>query len=179
VGRFVVNECNNPKVILVERGTLFGYNNLVVDFRNLIEMKKQGNAVVFDATHSVQLPGAGEGKSLGLKEHVFPLMKAAVAVGIDGLFMEVHENPEQALSDAESQISMEMAQSILNYLSSQYHGKSAYFTHEINNTMMIVLNTAEYLKSEIVNNQLKSTQIIQFLEKIEKAVHKLSHSLKN
>lgn len=114
VARFVVNQCGNPKVTLVERGTNFGYNNLVVDFRNLVEMRKYNNAVVFDATHAVQLPGAGNGKSSGLRDMVPPLVRAALAVGIDGLFMEVHENPSQALSDADTQITMETAELILN-----------------------------------------------------------------
>jgi 2-dehydro-3-deoxyphosphooctonate aldolase (KDO 8-P synthase) len=114
IARYLVKECKNPKVILVERGTNFGYNNLVVDFRNLVEMRKHGNAVVFDATHAVQLPGAGDGKSSGLREMVPPLVRAALAVGVDGIFMEVHEDPAKALSDADTQISMETAELILN-----------------------------------------------------------------
>lgn len=113
VARYLTQECGNPKVVLVERGTNFGYNNLVVDFRNLVEMRKLGHVVVFDATHSVQLPGAGEGKSSGLREMVIPLIKAAMAVGVDGVFMEVHENPQNALSDADTQVSMETADVII------------------------------------------------------------------
>lgn len=105
--------CGNNKVTLVERGTNFGYNNLVVDFRNLIDMKSQGHGVIFDATHAVQLPGALEGKSSGLRHMVRPLVRAALAVGVDGIFMEVHKCPEKALSDADTQISMELAEVIL------------------------------------------------------------------
>ncbi|MES2615149.1 MAG: 3-deoxy-8-phosphooctulonate synthase [Bdellovibrionota bacterium] len=113
VAKYLVEQCGNPKVILVERGTNFGYNNLVVDFRNLVDMKKFGNAVVFDATHAVQLPGAGDGKSSGLRDMVPHLVKAAVAVGVDGVFMEVHSNPAQALSDADTQLSPKAAELIL------------------------------------------------------------------
>ncbi|BBH52930.1 3-deoxy-8-phosphooctulonate synthase [Fluviispira sanaruensis] len=109
-----VEKCGNSKVILVERGTCFGYNNLVVDFRNLVEMHTQGHAVVFDATHSVQLPGAGNGKSSGLRHMVHPLVRAAMAIGVDGIFMEVHPNPTQACSDADTQLSMQAAEIILD-----------------------------------------------------------------
>lgn len=108
-----IQSLGNQKVILVERGTCFGYNNLVVDFRNLVEMHKEGHAVIFDATHSVQLPGAGGGKSSGLRHMVHPLARAAIAVGVDGIFMEVHKNPTCALSDADTQLSMELAETIL------------------------------------------------------------------
>jgi 2-dehydro-3-deoxyphosphooctonate aldolase (KDO 8-P synthase) len=108
-----LNQCGNNKVTLVERGTNFGYNNLVVDFRNLVDMKKENHAVIFDATHAVQLPSAASGKSSGLRHMVRPLVRAALAVGVDGIFMEVHECPEKALSDADTQISMELAEVIL------------------------------------------------------------------
>ncbi|MCW3796677.1 3-deoxy-8-phosphooctulonate synthase [Sphingomonas sp. BN140010] len=85
--------------MLCERGTSFGYNNLVVDMRSLVLMRDAGCPVVFDATHSVQLPGGMGDKSGGQREFVHPLARAAVAVGVDGLFMECHPNPEQALSD--------------------------------------------------------------------------------
>ncbi len=117
VAQYVAQECHNPKVILVERGTCFGYNNLVVDFRNLVEMGSQGNAVVFDATHSAQLPGASNGKSSGLRSMVRPLARAAVAVGVQGLFMEVHENPALALSDADTQLTLDMAVEIIKDMS--------------------------------------------------------------
>ncbi|MGH7781078.1 MAG: 3-deoxy-8-phosphooctulonate synthase [Candidatus Binataceae bacterium] len=96
-----VTESGNHRVILTERGFSFGYNNLVTDLRALVIMRSFGYPVVFDATHSAQLPGGGEGgqNSGGQREFVAPLARAATAVGIDGIFMEVHENPDQALSD--------------------------------------------------------------------------------
>ena len=91
--------CGNDDILLTERGTCFGYNNLVVDFRSLVIMRQFGYPVVFDATHSVQLPGAACGTSGGQREFVPYLAKAAVAVGVDALFMEVHETPDKALCD--------------------------------------------------------------------------------
>ena len=91
---------NDSATILVcERGTSFGYNNLVVDMRSLAVLRECVCPVVFDATHSVQLPGAAGGKSGGQREFVPVLARAAIAVGVDGLFMETHPNPEHALSD--------------------------------------------------------------------------------
>lgn len=101
------------KIILAERGSCFGYNNLVVDFKNIVDMHAYGHRVVFDATHATQLPGAKNGKSSGLRHMTPALAHAAVAVGIDGLFMEVHPNPENALSDADTQISFKMVSKIL------------------------------------------------------------------
>ncbi|MCL4542737.1 MAG: 3-deoxy-8-phosphooctulonate synthase [Deltaproteobacteria bacterium] len=89
----------NNKIILTERGVSFGYNNLVVDFRALQVMKEFGALVVFDATHSVQLPGGSGSGSSGERRHVMPLARAASAVGVDGIFFEVHPDPPQALSD--------------------------------------------------------------------------------
>lgn len=90
----------NSDVILTERGSSFGYNNLVVDMRGLVLMKKLGVPVVFDATHSVQLPGAAGAGSGGQPEFIEPLASAAVATGaVDGIFVEVHEEPSRALSD--------------------------------------------------------------------------------
>jgi 2-dehydro-3-deoxyphosphooctonate aldolase (KDO 8-P synthase) len=94
-----IRNAGNDKVILTERGATFGYNNLVVDFRSLEIMKKMDCAVVFDATHSVQLPGGEGNRSGGQREFIEPLAKAAIAIGVHGLFMEVHDNPERALSD--------------------------------------------------------------------------------
>ena len=87
-----------------ERGTTFGYQNLVVDMRSFALMKANGWPAIFDATHSVQLPGAAGGKSGGQREFVLPLARAALAAGADGLFLETHPRPEEAISDAESQI---------------------------------------------------------------------------
>ena len=85
--------------MLTERGSSFGYNNLVVDMRGLKVMRESGWPVVFDATHSVQLPGAAGTASSGQPQFIEPLARAAVAAGVDGVFVEVHDCPEEALSD--------------------------------------------------------------------------------
>jgi len=109
---------------LTERGASFGYNNLVVDFRSLVIMRSFSK-VIFDATHSVQLPGGGGDRSSGQREFVLPLIRAAVAVGLDGLFMETHPDPDRALSDGPNMIPLkdlravlETVQRILNAISS-------------------------------------------------------------
>jgi 2-dehydro-3-deoxyphosphooctonate aldolase (KDO 8-P synthase) len=89
----------NNKIILTERGASFGYNNLVVDMRSFPVLKKFGYPVVYDVTHSVQLPGGQGHASGGQPEFIEPLARAGVAVGIDGIFMETHDNPSAALSD--------------------------------------------------------------------------------
>ena len=89
----------NEAILLTERGTTFGYNNLVVDFRSLQIMREFGYPVVFDATHSVQLPGGEGNRSGGERKYVPALARAAVAAGIDALFMEIHENPDRAFKD--------------------------------------------------------------------------------
>jgi 2-dehydro-3-deoxyphosphooctonate aldolase (KDO 8-P synthase) len=94
-----VASTGNNRILLTERGSSFGYNNLVVDMRGLAIMRGFGWPVVFDATHSVQLPGAAGTVSGGQPEFIEPLASAAVAVGVDAVFVEVHENPERALSD--------------------------------------------------------------------------------
>ncbi len=95
------------KIILTERGASFGYNNLVVEMRSVPVMRSFGFPVVFDATHSVQLPGGGHGKSSGQREFIPPLAKAAAAAGADGFFFEVHDAPEQALSDGPNSLPLE------------------------------------------------------------------------
>jgi 2-dehydro-3-deoxyphosphooctonate aldolase (KDO 8-P synthase) len=90
---------NNDQILLTERGASFGYNNLVSDMRSLVVMRELGYPVVFDATHSLQLPGGLGKASGGERKYIGPLARAAVAVGVDALFMEVHQNPEEALSD--------------------------------------------------------------------------------
>jgi len=90
---------NNDQILLTERGASFGYNNLVSDMRSLVVMRELGYPVVFDATHSLQLPGGLGKASGGERKYIVPLARAGVAVGVDALFMEVHENPDQALSD--------------------------------------------------------------------------------
>src|SRR5581483_7140252 len=96
----------NKKIFLTERGTTFGYNNLVSDMRSLVIMRRWNYPVIFDGTHSVQLPGGGGKVSSGQREFVTPLTRAAVAVGCDGLFLEVHPNPDQALSDGPNMIDL-------------------------------------------------------------------------
>jgi len=93
----------NRKIMLTERGTTFGYHNLVVDFRGLPIMADSGWPVILDVTHSVQLPGAGAGVSGGDRRFLMPLARAAVATGVDGLFFEVHPDPARAMSDAATQ----------------------------------------------------------------------------
>jgi 2-dehydro-3-deoxyphosphooctonate aldolase (KDO 8-P synthase) len=90
---------NNDQILLTERGVSFGYNNLVSDMRSLVVMRELGYPVVFDATHSLQLPGGLGKASGGERKYIGPLARAGVAVGVDALFMEVHENPDRALSD--------------------------------------------------------------------------------
>ncbi|WP_297473976.1 3-deoxy-8-phosphooctulonate synthase [Persephonella sp.] len=103
------------KFYLTERGVSFGYNNLVVDFRSLPIMR-QFAPVIFDATHSVQLPGGKGSSSGGQREFVYPLAKAAVSVGVDGLFFEIHPEPEKALSDGPNQIPLEEFPQIIKNL---------------------------------------------------------------
>jgi len=90
----------NPRILLTERGVSFGYNNLVVDMRAFPMLRELGYPVVFDVTHSLQLPGAGDGVTAGLAEYIEPLASAGVAAGVDAVFMEVHEEPSRAKSDA-------------------------------------------------------------------------------
>ena len=106
------------RIILTERGFSFGYNNLVSDMRSLVIMRRLGYPVVFDATHSAQLPGAGEGgkSSGGQREFVAPLARAAVAAGIDGIFMEVHEDPDRALSDGPNSYRLDQLAALLEIL---------------------------------------------------------------
>ena len=99
-----IKSAGNNKIILTERGASFGYNNLVVDFRSLPVMKETGALVVFDATHSVQLPGGSGSSSSGDRKYVMPLARAAAAVGTDGLFFEVHADPPSAKSDSANSV---------------------------------------------------------------------------
>jgi 2-dehydro-3-deoxyphosphooctonate aldolase (KDO 8-P synthase) len=108
-----IESTKNKNLLITERGVSFGYNNLVSDFRSLVIMRKFGYPIIYDATHSVQLPGGGKGESGGNSEFVQYLARAAVAVGCDGLFMEVHPNPKKALSDASSMIGLKQLESIL------------------------------------------------------------------
>ena len=99
-----VESTGNRRILLTERGFSFGYNNLVVDMRSLEIMKRSGYPVVYDATHSVQLPGGRGHASGGQREFVLPLARAAVAVGVAGIFMEVHPRPDAALSDGPNSV---------------------------------------------------------------------------
>jgi 2-dehydro-3-deoxyphosphooctonate aldolase (KDO 8-P synthase) len=101
------------KIMLVERGASFGYNNLVVDMRSLPVMRSFGCPVIFDATHSVQLPGGAGGSSGGQREFIATLSRAAIAAGIDGLFMEIHPNPDQALCDGPNSIPLDQVEDLL------------------------------------------------------------------
>lgn len=109
-----VASTGNKKIILTERGSSFGYQNLVVDMRSFPIMRKLGYPVVFDVTHAVQLPG-GEGKSSGGQpEFIEPLARAGVATGVDGVFLEVHENPAKALSDGTNALALEKLPPLLD-----------------------------------------------------------------
>jgi len=104
---------NDPQIALCERGTSFGYNNLVVDMRGIVIMREMGCPVVFDATHSVQLPGGGGDRSLGQRQFVEPLARAAAAVGVDGFFMETHPDPDSALSDGPNMVPLDELEALL------------------------------------------------------------------
>ncbi len=103
-------------VLLTERGTSFGYNDLVVDMRGLPMMRELGHPVVFDVTHSLQLPGAGDGVTIGLAQYIAPLARAGVAAGVDGVFMEVHEDPPRAKSDAANALALAALEPLLRQL---------------------------------------------------------------
>lgn len=108
-----IESTGNEKILLTERGVTFGYNNLVVDMRSLPRMRKTGYPVVFDATHSVQLPGGAGDSSDGDRQYVPYLTRAAVGAGIDALFLEVHDQPEEALSDGANMVRLENLEKIL------------------------------------------------------------------
>jgi 2-dehydro-3-deoxyphosphooctonate aldolase (KDO 8-P synthase) len=103
-----VASTGNTQIVLTERGSSFGYNNLVVDMRGLVIMRETGYPVVFDATHSVQLPGGAGTASSGQPQFIEPLARAAVAVGVNGIFVEVHDAPERALSDGANALRLEL-----------------------------------------------------------------------
>ncbi len=108
-----LEESGTNKILLTERGTCFGYNNLVVDFRGLVTMRGFGYPVIFDGTHSVQLPGGAGTSSSGQREFIPYLTRAAAAVGIDGLFLEVHDNPDEALSDGANMVKLDNLEDLL------------------------------------------------------------------
>ena len=111
-----VLDAGNPRVVITERGTSFGYHNLIVDMRALPMMRAIGVPVVFDVTHSLQLPGGGDGVTAGLAEYVEPLASAGVAAGVDGVFVEVHEDPSRAKSDAQNALRLDLLEPLLRRL---------------------------------------------------------------
>lgn len=111
VGKLV--DSGNRQILLTERGATFGYNNLVVDMRALPMMRELGYPVIFDVTHSLQLPGAGDGVTAGLAQYIPTLARAGVAAGVDGIFMEVHEAPARAKSDAANALALDALEPLL------------------------------------------------------------------
>ena len=108
-----IESTGNQRIMLTERGTTFGYHNLAVDMRSLVIMRGLNYPVVFDATHSVQLPGGNGTCSGGNREFVAPLARAAAAVGIDALFLEVHPDPDHALSDGANSLELRNLRALL------------------------------------------------------------------
>jgi 2-dehydro-3-deoxyphosphooctonate aldolase (KDO 8-P synthase) len=106
----------NDRILITERGTSFGYNNLVVDMRAFPMMREMGYPVVFDITHSLQLPGGGDGVTAGLAEYIEPLGSAGVAAGVDGVFLEVHDDPPRAKSDAQNALRLDRLDALLERL---------------------------------------------------------------
>jgi 2-dehydro-3-deoxyphosphooctonate aldolase (KDO 8-P synthase) len=111
-----VVDAGNPRVVVTERGTSFGYHNLVVDMRAFPMMRASGVPVVFDVTHSLQLPGGGDGVTSGQAEYIEPLASAGVAAGVDGVFLEVHEDPARAKSDAQNALRLDNLEPLLRRL---------------------------------------------------------------
>jgi 2-dehydro-3-deoxyphosphooctonate aldolase (KDO 8-P synthase) len=111
-----VTDAGNPRVIVTERGVSFGYHNLVVDMRAFPIMRGLGVPVIFDVTHSLQLPGGGDGVTAGQAEFIEPLASAGVAAGVDGVFLEVHEQPLRAKSDAQNALRLDKLEALLHRL---------------------------------------------------------------
>ncbi len=108
-----VTDSGNSRVFITERGFTFGYNNLVVDMRAFPMMRELGVPVVFDITHSLQLPGGGDGVTAGLAQYIEPLGSAGVGAGVDGIFLEVHEDPSQAKSDSQNALALDTLEALL------------------------------------------------------------------
>jgi 2-dehydro-3-deoxyphosphooctonate aldolase (KDO 8-P synthase) len=119
----------NKNLLLTERGTSFGYNNLIVDFRAFPIMRSFGVPVVFDVTHSLQLPGGQGHCSGGQREFAAPLLKAAVAAGVDGIFMEVHPDPDRALCDGPNMIALDHIRSLLEAVAALHTCSRRFSTH--------------------------------------------------
>jgi 2-dehydro-3-deoxyphosphooctonate aldolase (KDO 8-P synthase) len=111
-----VTHTGNTRVLVTERGFSFGYNNLVVDMRAFPIVRELGWPVIFDVTHSLQLPGAGVGATAGLGQYIEPLASAGVGAGVDGVFLEVHEEPAHAMSDAQNAIALNRLEPLLRRL---------------------------------------------------------------
>src|SRR5436189_5040528 len=111
-----ITGAGNESVLVTERGVSFGYHDLVVDMRALPMLRELGYPVVFDVTHSLQLPGGGDGVTAGLAQYIEPLASAGVAAGVDGVFMEVHEEPARAKSDAQNALRLDLLETVLTRL---------------------------------------------------------------
>ncbi|MGH9385135.1 MAG: 3-deoxy-8-phosphooctulonate synthase [Vicinamibacterales bacterium] len=111
-----LTQSGNSKVLITERGVTFGYNNLVVDPRAFPMLRMLGFPIIFDVTHSLQLPGAGDGVTAGLAQYIAPLAQAGVGAGVDGIFMEVHEDPPKAKSDAANALALDRLEPLLRRL---------------------------------------------------------------
>jgi 2-dehydro-3-deoxyphosphooctonate aldolase (KDO 8-P synthase) len=116
-------QAGNSKLLLCERGTTFGYNRLINDMTGLVEMRNLGFPVIMDCTHSTQLPGATGESSGGRSEMVWPLARAAIAVGVDGIFLETHPQPEKALCDGPTSLRLSDLEKVLKNL------KAVFQTH--------------------------------------------------
>ncbi|MCX6825709.1 MAG: 3-deoxy-8-phosphooctulonate synthase [candidate division Zixibacteria bacterium] len=121
----IAGKAKSGKVILTERGSSFGYHNLVVDFRSLLIMRRFGYPIVFDATHSLQLPAGGGNISLGQPEFIIPFARAAVAIGVDGLFVETHPEPAKALSDSSAMLPLDNLEALIKEVIKIKEGVSA------------------------------------------------------
>ncbi len=121
-----ISNTGNRNIFLCERGTSFGYNNLVVDMTGIIEMKKNGYPVIFDATHSVQKPGGYGTSTGGNGEYTSYLAKAAIVTGVDGIFMETHPSPETALSDGPNMIKLDKIENLIHQILYLYENKENY-----------------------------------------------------
>jgi len=120
-----VRGSGNARVLLTERGTSFGYHNLVVDMRAFPQLRALGVPVVYDVTHSLQLPGAGEGRTAGQAAFIETMASAGVAAGVDGVFMEVHDDPTRARSDAENALRLDLLPALLARLARVHHAVQA------------------------------------------------------
>jgi 2-dehydro-3-deoxyphosphooctonate aldolase (KDO 8-P synthase) len=113
-----IRSAGSRQILITERGTMFGYNNLVVDFRGFEIMRRTGYPLIFDATHSVQLPGGAGERSAGQRDFAPLLARAAVAAGVDGIFMEVHADPDRALCDGPNSLKLDAVRDLLAQLKS-------------------------------------------------------------